>query len=130
MILQKIYKFRDKCNVETCKEKLKVIINELENTGLENMINIAKTYRHWSEKICNVFCTYGKYNKKVSNAFIEGKNRLCKEIKALGYGYNNFAIYRARILYISANKALAFNTNTNISKRKIYAKPKKKRCKS
>lgn len=77
------------------------------------MINIAKIYRHWSEEICN--------------AFIEGKNRLCKEIKALWCGYNNFAIYKARILYISVNKALAFNTNTNISKRKIYKKTKKKR---
>lgn len=127
IILQKIYKFRDKCNAETCKEKLKEIIQELENTGLENMINIAKTYRHWYEEICNAFYTYGIYNKKVSNAFIEGKNRLCKEIKALGCGYNNFAIYRSRILYISANKALAFNTNN--SKRKLYAKQKKRRKK-
>ena len=67
------------------------------------MISIAKTYRHWFTEICNSFLTYGPYNKKVSNAFIEGKNKLCKEIKAFSCGLENFAIYRARILYISSN---------------------------
>ena len=67
------------------------------------MLSIAKTYRHWFKEICNSFLTYGPYNKKTSNAFIEGKNRLCKEIKAFSCGFNNFAIYRARILYISSD---------------------------
>lgn len=73
------------------------------------MIAIAKTYRHWHIEICNFFITYGPYNKKTSNAFIEGKNRLCKEIKAFSCGFNNFVIYRARILYISRNDNIPFN---------------------
>ena len=44
----------------------------------------------------------------MSNAFIEGKNRLCKEIKAFSCGFNNFEIYRARILYISSDGNLTF----------------------
>lgn len=67
------------------------------------MLSIAKTYRHRFKEICNSFLTYGPYNKKTSNAFIEGKNRLCKKIKAFSCGFNNFAIYRARILYISSD---------------------------
>lgn len=127
LILQKIYKFRDKCTVENCREILSEIINELESTGLEQMIAIAKTYRNWFAEICNSFITYGNYNKKTSNAFIEGKNRLCKEIKAIGCGYNNFWIYRARILYISANEQLPFSKMNN--KRYLFKKRKRKRVK-
>ena len=127
IILQKIYKFRDNCTVENCREKLKEIIDDLENTNLEQMMAIAKTYKHWFNEICNSFITYGKYNKKASNAFIEGKNRLCKEIKAIGCGYNNFWIYRARILYISANTPIPFSSINN--KRHLYKKKKRKRVK-
>ena len=124
-ILQKIYKFRDNCTVETCRDKLVEIINELRETNIEQMIKIAKTYTHWFEEICNSFITYGKYNKKTSNAFIEGKNRLCKELKAIACGYNNFWIYRARILYVSARNPLKFSKVNN--KRYLYKKNKRKR---
>ena len=124
-ILQKIYKFRDNCTVETCRDKLVEIINELRETNIEQMIKIAKTYTHWFEEICNSFITYGKYNKKTSNAFIEGKNRLCKELKAIACGYNNFWIYRARILYVSARNPLKFSKVND--KRYLYKKNKRKR---
>ena len=77
------------------------------------------------EEICNSFLTYGPYNKKTSNAFIEGKNRLCKEIKAFSCGFNNFAIYRARILYISSDGNIKFKKGNN--KRKIFSKKRKKK---
>ena len=67
------------------------------------MVTIGKTYRHWFKEICNSFLTYRTYNKKVSNAFIEGKNRLCKEIKTFSCGLNNFEIYRVIILYLSSD---------------------------
>ena len=107
-ILQEIYKFRDKCVAEQAKDELNKLIKKLEDTKIPEMISIAKTYRHWFTEICNSFLTYGPYNKKVSNAFIEGKNRLCKEIKAFSCGLENFAIYRARILYISSNGNYVF----------------------
>ena len=123
-ILQEIYKFRDKCTVEKTSDELIKIIEKLENTKLFEMITIAKTYRHWFTEICNSFLTYGPYNKKTSNAFIEGKNRLCKEIKAFSCGFNNFAIYRARILYISSDGMIPFKKGDN--KRRLYQKNKKK----
>ena len=89
------------------------------------MKSIAKTYRHWFKEICNSFLIYGPYNKKTSNAFIEGKNRLCKEIKAFSCGFNNFEIYRARILYISSDGNLTFKKGNN--KRRLYQKYKKKK---
>ena len=124
-ILQEIYKFRDKCTVEKTSDELIKIIEKLENTKLFEMITIAKTYRHWFTEICNSFLTYGPYNKKTSNAFIEGKNRLCKEIKAFSCGFNNFAIYRARILYISSDGMMPFKKGDN--KRRLYQKNKKKK---
>ena len=89
------------------------------------MISIAKTYRLWFTEICDSFLTYGLYNKKTSNAFIEGKKRSCKEIKAFSCGFNNFAIYRARILYISSDGNLTFKKGNN--KRRLYQKHKKKK---
>jgi hypothetical protein len=94
-------------------------------TGCRIGITIAKTYRHWFTEICNSFLTYEPYNKKTSNAFIEGKNRLCKEIKAFSCGFNNFAIYRARILYISSDGMIPFKKGDN--KRRLYQKNKKKK---
>lgn len=127
LILQKIYRFRDKSTAENCRDNLSEIIRDLQKTKIEQMKSIAKTYSNWFEEICNSFLTYSKKNKKVSNAFIEGKNRLFKEIKAIGCGYENFWIYRARLLYISANKPIAFNSSEN--KRKKFKKNKKKRVK-
>ena len=124
-ILQKIYKFRDKCTAEQASDELIKIIDELEETKIPEMISIAKTYRHWFTEICNSFLTYGPYNKKTSNAFIEGKNRLCKEIKAFSCGFNNFAIYRARILYISSDGMIPFKKGDN--KRRLYQKQRKKK---
>lgn len=124
-MLQDIYKFRDKCTEEKVKDELIDIIEKLEQTKINEMKEIAKTYRHWFEEICNSFLRYGPYNKKASNAFIEGKNRLCKEVKAFSCGFNNFEIYRARILYISSNGEMPFKKGSN--KRKLYQKHKKKR---
>ena len=64
-------------------------------------------------------------NEKTSNAFIEGKNRLCKEIKAFSCGFNNFAIYRARILYISSDGMMSFKKGDN--KKRLYQKNKNKK---
>ena len=124
-ILQEIYKFRDNCTADQASNELIKIIEKLENTHIPEMIAIAKTYRHWFSEICNSFLTYGPYNKKTSNAFIEGKNRLCKEIKAFSCGFNNFAIYRARILYISSDGTIPFKKGDK--KRRLYSKNKKKK---
>ena len=124
-LLQKIYKYRDKCTLENSRIELIKIIEELEKTKISELVSIAKTYRNWFEEICNSFLTYGPYNKKTSNAFIEGKNRLCKEIKAFSCGFNNFAIYRARILYISSDGNIKFKKGNN--KRKIYSNKRKKK---
>lgn len=67
----------------------------------------------------------GHITKKHQMTFIEGKNRLCKEIKAFSCGFNNFAIYRARILYISSDGNVPFKKGNN--KRGLYQKNKKKK---
>ena len=103
-ILQKIYRFRKYGTEEKAPELLREIINRIEEANIEEMNVLAKTYSHWFNEICNSFIIMDKVdNKRCSNAFIEGKNRLCKEIKALACGMKNFELYRLRILYISDN---------------------------
>lgn len=125
ILLQRIIKMRDKCDANSVRAELKEIIQELEKTENFHLIGIAKTYRHWFNEICNSFLTFGTCNKKTSNAFIEGKNRLVKEIKAFSCGFNNFAIYRARVLYISSKTPLSFKKGGD--ERKLYSKEKKRR---
>ena len=100
---KRIYKFRDESTAGKASDELIKIIEELEKSEIHEMVTIGKTYRHWFKEICNSFLTYRAYNKKVSNAFIEGENRLCKEIKAFSCGFDNFEIYRVIILYLSSD---------------------------
>ncbi len=46
-----------------CVDELIHIIEKLEETKIEEMISMAKTYWHWYEEICNLFLKYGPYNK-------------------------------------------------------------------
>lgn len=123
LVLQRIYKFRDKCNKNNCKDELASIISELKSIDNDYIKSIAVTYEEWFTEICNSFETYGKYNSRCSNAFSEGKNRLCKEIKAFSCGFQNFDIYRARILYISAKTPIPFSTID--PRRKVFKKSRK-----
>lgn len=123
-IIQEIYRFRDEFDYDSASNELYKIIKEIEELNIEEMNEIAKTYRNWFEEICNSFIRIGPYNKKTSNAFIEGKNRLVKEIKAFSCGFNNFDIYRARILYISSKGQWVIRK----SKKRIPNRRRKKRA--
>lgn len=103
-IIQDIYRFRQNSTYEEAPKRLREIIERIKKSNIKEFESTVKTYSNWFNEICNSFMVIDKTsNKRVSNAFIEGKNRLCKEIKANGCGFRNFNIYRNRILYISSN---------------------------
>ena len=124
-LLQKIYKFEKECTEQNAPSELKDLIEELEASGYEEMIDIAKTYRNWFTEICNSFKKYGTENKRCSNGFIEGKNSFIKTINKIAFGFNNFAIYKARILYISDNDGIHIKDDKE--NRKKFKKIKQKR---
>ena len=51
-----------------------------------------------------------------SNGFTEGINNKIKVIKRIGFGYKNFKLFRARILYIF-NKKIGGGNNNELNKK-------------
>ena len=66
---------------------------------IEEFIEAAGTIARWKEYIINSFI-----DKRYSNGFTEGINNKIKVIKRIGFGYKNFKLFRARILYIFNKK--------------------------
>ena len=67
--------------------------------NIEEMIEAAGTIARWKEYIINSFI-----DKRYSNGFTEGINNKIKVKKRIGFGYKNFKLFRARILYIFNKK--------------------------
>ena len=78
--------------------------------NIEEMIEAAGTIARWKEYIINSFI-----DKRYSNGFTEGINNKIKVIKRIGFGYKNFKLFRARILYIF-NKKMGGGNNENNKK--------------
>lgn len=74
--------------------------------GIEEFIIAAGTIARWKEYIVNSFI-----DKRYSNGYTEGINNKIKVIKRIGYGYKNFKLFRARILYIFNKKLGGGNNN-------------------
>lgn len=73
---------------------------EKTKTKLPEFKKVTATYRSWLVPIANSFIIDLNTKKRLSNGFIEGKNNFAKVIKRVGFGYKNFDIFRAKILYI------------------------------
>ena len=68
-------------------------LEDAEACGITELIDVAKTYRHWAKGILNAF----KYN--LSNGTTEGYNNKIKVLKRTSYGIRNFERFRTRILH-------------------------------
>lgn len=79
-------------HIEEIKEDLHTFLEKLDRCGIPEFIRTAQTYRNWETEILNRFA-FG-----YSNGFVEGLNNLTKVIKRNGFGYRNFARFRARVL--------------------------------
>lgn len=102
--------------------KLKIWIQNCENSKLEEFISASSTIRNWLPYICNSFI-----DKRFSNGFTEGLNNRIKVHKRVAFGYKNFYIFRNRLLYmlgkpisISHQKNVAFNGGKKHTKNTKY----------
>ena len=93
--------FNDECSI-VCKNG--TISNAVKNSILEEFKSVVLTYKSWIKEITNSFLFDPVTKKRITNRFIEGKNNFYKVIKRVGFGYKNFDLFRARVLYISNNK--------------------------
>lgn len=100
-LLQSLYKL---AKFSTPDDARKNIIDWCDRID-ENRIHLSEfkrvslTYRNWINEICNSFIINPITKSRMTNGFIEGKNNFCKVIKRIGFGYQNFDVFRAKILY-------------------------------
>lgn len=74
------------------KEGLKAFYQQVEATGIKEMIKAIGTFQNWQTEILNSFV----YD--YSNGFLEGINNTSKVIKRNAYGFRSFKRFRAKIL--------------------------------
>ena len=78
---------------------------------IPEFVEAAGTISRWKEYIINSFL-----DEKYSNGYTEGVNNKIKVIKRVAFGYKNFDLFRARILYIFNGKISGVKNNKNYSK--------------
>lgn len=71
--------------------------------NLPEFDTVIKTYKSWINEIVNSFIFDHIIKSRINNGFIEGKNNFYKVIKRIGFGYNNFDLFRAKVIYVSNN---------------------------
>ena len=96
---------------DTIETNLKAWINEV-NQSCVNEYDIAiKTMLNWKQEIINSFTIHPKTGRTMNNASTEGSNNFCKVIKRVSYGYKDFELMRARILYCN-RKTMRFKSKS------------------
>lgn len=101
LLLQELYKIAKFSNYDNAKEN---ILNWCElvkqtNRKIPELVKVSLTYKEWINPIVNSFILNPETKARMTNGFIEGKNNFVKVIKRVGFGYKNFDLFRARILY-------------------------------
>lgn len=100
--LKELYKAFDSITKEEINDydmekELDSIINQFENSDIEEMIEVSETLKNWKLEILNSFVWIK--GRRISNGPIEGKNYYIKKILYNGNGMKNFERTRNRILY-------------------------------
>lgn len=81
--------------------------------NIPEFIEAAGTISRWKEYIINSFL-----DERYSNGYTEGVNNKIKVMKRVAFGYKNFTLFRARILYVFNGKISGINNIKNYSKTK------------
>lgn len=85
--------------IETIEAKLKKWFIEVKNSIVREYDIAINTMKSWVKEIINSFIIHPTTGKAITNASTEGTNNFCKVIKRVSYGYKDFELLRARILY-------------------------------
>ena len=81
--------------------------------NIPEFIEATGTISRWKEYIINSFL-----DERYSNGYTEGVNNKIKVMKRVAFGYKNFTLFRARILYVFNGKISGINNIKNYSKTK------------
>ncbi len=93
------------------EEQLTKWISKCISKNIPEFVEAAGTISRWKEYIINSFL-----DERYSNGYTEGVNNKIKVIKRIAFGYKNFDLFRARILYIFNGKISGIKNNKNYSK--------------
>ena len=85
------------------EELINYYINKLENSEIEEMRDIGKTFINWKREIINGI-TQNPYSIKISNAIAESTNNTIQTLIDMCYGLPKFERMRKRVLYINRNQ--------------------------
>ncbi len=104
-LLQELYKIAKYSLHDEAKQNILDWCDQVENSDykLPEFDTVIKTYKSWINEIVNSFIFDPLTKSRITNGFIEGKNNFCKVIKRVGFGYKNFDLFRAKVIYISNN---------------------------
>lgn len=94
---------------ETVDEQLTKWISKCITSEIAEFIEAAGTISRWQKYIVNSFI-----DSRYSNGFTEGINNKIKVIKRNAFGYKNFKLLRARILYIFNQKLISKEKENNL----------------
>ena len=94
-------------------EQLTKWISKCIMKNIPEFVEVAGTISRWKEYIINSFI-----DERYSNGYTEGVNNKIKVMKRIAFGYKNFTLFRARILYVFNGKISGINNIKNYSKMK------------
>lgn len=108
--------FYQKANIDTARDILNEIIQDMQNSTAPEMNNFANTVVRWKTEIINSFTVVGeRVDKKgnviklrINNGIIENRNKSIKLLKHSSNGYLNWYRFRNRVLYCLNNDTTYF----------------------
>ena len=119
--------FRITINVkyQNAKEELTKWIEKCYESGIEEMIEVAKTINNWLDAVVNSF-----KDERYSNGFTEANNNTIDKIIDRAYGYKNFEFFRLRtlaILHKSYSKDIRKNPENDDQKKVMFFRKNSKK---
>ncbi len=94
--------FFEKATKDTAPKSLDRIISNLKESGINDLIEFAKTLTNWRSEIINSFIPIEKNGTQthIHSGIIEQRNRVIKQLKMNSNGFRNFHRFRNRALYV------------------------------
>ncbi len=97
--------------LENIEKNLLEWIKEVNSSMVRDYDVAIETILYWKQEIINSFILNPKTGNTMTNASTEGTNNFCKVVKRVSYGYRDFNLMRARILYCN-RKNIVFKSQS------------------
>lgn len=101
ILKEKYREFNSTASYNNCDDELESLINEFNNSTLDEFRDFGRLIRNWKKEIKNSFIRIN--SRRLSNGAMEGVNFIIKTIIKNANGFTNFGRLRNKIMY-SINK--------------------------